>query len=145
MREYVIYWIKDEFSVHYFHKTNVLFQFFQEWRQHRGSSIYEQQFQEITKPLPLEILVQHVSKKIRKPVELSFHEQEASFYINYKGKTLQLIQQNDREVRFYAESLHQAEEILFNTLRTFHPSFFIIDTAYSHYGWIAPIKKQAIL
>ncbi|KGP73547.1 sporulation inhibitor of replication protein SirA [Pontibacillus yanchengensis] len=145
MREYTIYWVKDEFSYHYFHKTSVLFQFLQEWKHNQGSSVYQLQFNEVIKPLPLDLLIQHIATKLRKPVELSFEENEASFYIQHQGKSVRLTQKNDREVCFYAESLHQAEEVLFDTLRAIHPSFFIIDTTYSHYGWVAPIKKEAIL
>ncbi|KGX87566.1 sporulation inhibitor of replication protein SirA [Pontibacillus litoralis] len=145
MREYVMYWIKDEYSVHYFYKTNILFQFLKEWRDDKHHSIYHKQFYEITNALPIDTLIQSITRKLRQPVELCFDENEASFLIHHNGKVVQLTQKDDREIRLYAENLLQAEEMLFHALRTFHPAFFIIDTTYSHYGWIAPIKNRAIL
>ncbi|GGC97948.1 sporulation inhibitor of replication protein SirA [Pontibacillus salipaludis] len=145
MREYALFWIKDEFSSHYFHKTNILFDFLKEWKYHPDHTLSTTQFQYVTKPIPLDMLVHYVTEKNRKPVEMTYYQNKMSFVIQCKGQNIRLTQMSDREVRITAESLHQAETMIFETLRTFNHSFFIMDEDMRQYGWIAPIKKEAIL
>ncbi len=142
---YSLYWIKEEFSYHYFHKTNILFHFLQEWKYNPGSEQLSRQYQYVAQPIPLEVLMHHVTKHLKKPVELQFNDDETSFTIYEKGHVVKLLQRDHREVEIHAENLHIAERLLFDALRKMDHSFFIMNQDFQQYGWIAPIKKEVIL
>lgn len=145
MHTYSLYWIKDEFSFHYFHKTNILYHFFQERYYNPGSRQLTLQYEYISQPIPLELLMHQVTHHLRKPVELHFDDDETSFTIYERGQAVKLSQREHREVEIQAENLHVAECLLFDALRKMDHSFFIMSQECQQYGWIAPVKKEVIL
>ncbi|KGX93319.1 hypothetical protein N781_11695 [Pontibacillus halophilus JSM 076056 = DSM 19796] len=145
MREYSIYWVEEEFAYHYFHKTSVLYDFFASYKENPQLDQMKSQFRFVTKYIPLELIVEHVSKRISNSVHLSFYPEQSKLRLKKGHQKIELIQASGREIKLYAENIHQAEVLIFDYLRSFHHSFFISDEAYNQFGWIAPIKKEAIL
>lgn len=143
MKEYSIYCIKNEFAEHYFYKSDILYRFIKSYHQNRYRKDLNLQFNHITNRFTNDI-VYHIFSQlkmmdtiqiVKKDNQLEFNSQQyyLSLYI-YK-----------KQLKFRAESLYEAELMLFPALRLFHPYLFIIESYFNDYGWIAPDKNHLTL
>ncbi|WP_102028312.1 sporulation inhibitor of replication protein SirA [Salirhabdus sp. Marseille-P4669] len=140
MQKYSLYFIEDEFFHHYYHKSTLLFDFFIHVRNQPSNSIIRKQYEFITKKIPYkkmkEFLAYHTN--------LTVHETEEGLLINHLQSNI-VIECEDREWTVYASSLHEVERLLFENLRCFDISFYVVDFEHNQYGWLSPLRKEILL
>lgn len=145
MKEYHIYWIKDEFADHYYYKCDLLYRFIQAYQENNVRIDLALQFNYITSNFPMDLLNAIIYKLKKSPsiriikagnnqLDLRSEKSYLKFYINKERLILQ------------CDSLQDAEKILFPSLRGVYPYLFVINPHYNEYGWISPgINKFSIV
>lgn len=137
MKEYKVYWIKEEFAKHYYYKCDILFRFLKEHYYNQLRNDLLMQFNFITENFPKDPLI---SQLIRQPKNTLRREYSMDkLEIGNKREFISL-HIEEKHIKFRCETLQDAEALLFPTLRRFHPYLFIIDNDYENYGWISPAK-----
>ncbi|WP_138414669.1 sporulation inhibitor of replication protein SirA [Aquibacillus sediminis] len=143
MHQYSTFWIKDEFHYHYFYKSDILRRFLTECLTFSYTNKQlKDQFDFITQEIPYKLLLQHVK---------SFHKQQLDVII--KGEILEMIKGNravtisfhKRFFTIHAHSLEEADDLIFQPLKSLHPSFFIIEKDSTNSGWVSPVKNEVLL
>lgn len=144
MNEYTVYWIKGDFSYHYFHKADILYRFIKAYEENKDREDLFAQYYHITNYFPRTPLISHIK---------AYHEEkDIDVTIEIKYNTLKIygVRQSislyifEKHLTVYCETLNDAEVLLFPALRTFHESLFIKGNSLGESGWISPkIKKAA--
>ncbi|AIF45456.1 sporulation inhibitor of replication protein SirA [Virgibacillus sp. SK37] len=136
MDAYSIYWIKEEVAAHYFHKSNLLYHFFKDYRNDLSNDILKKQFNYITRSFPESRLISHIKNYYNNAFMLQFN---GSQLIIHQKKTYISLHMDEKQLKFRCNSLQDAEEILFPMLRSFHSNLFITGRNVNNFGWISPI------
>ncbi|MBM7572124.1 sporulation inhibitor of replication protein SirA [Aquibacillus albus] len=142
MQKYSIFWIEEEFCFHYFYKSEILYRFLNEYLSNASRSDLLAQFKFVTKNIPYHPLMTDIRK---------YHKNKIKIIKNGKDIILLLdnhpleIQCYDRYMTVSCSSVEIADNVLFQALKAFHPSFFIIENGTTNSGWITPVKKEILL
>ncbi|WP_424474953.1 sporulation inhibitor of replication protein SirA [Oceanobacillus kimchii] len=139
MNAYSIYWIKEPVAKSYFHKSDLLHQFFNEYENDPERNYLSKQFSFITQRFHLYKFAMHL-KQFSSP----------NIYVKRIGNRIQI--KRDQEVLFlYVENgglslrcsnLEAAVSILFPVLEDIHPFFFVQGQDNKHFGWISPMTHD---
>jgi hypothetical protein len=140
MQKYSLYFLKDEFVNHYYHKSDILYHFFRKYQVLHDNVSYQKQFDFITKEIPTTEIISF----LKKHHNLSIHKNESTMEIHDPYTSLK-IDCKQREWIVYCPSIHIAETLLFEQLRSYHSSFFVLNVDEDQYGWLAPVRKELIL
>jgi len=151
LKEYHIYYIKDEFADHYYFKCDLLFRFIQAYHEEKDRPDLASQFNYITNKFP-EDLIQAIKSKLKRT---------SSYFVDNESPNCLKIQSGNRQLILFiykeemimqCDSLHDAEVILFPSLRGVYPCLFIIGPLVNEYGWISPeinkfpsLEKEEVL
>ncbi|WP_026907543.1 sporulation inhibitor of replication protein SirA [Paucisalibacillus globulus] len=139
MKEYKIYWIKEEFAKHYYYKSDILYRFIREYHSKHSRNDLVTQFNFITESFPKYSLTSQLLRQSNN----TFNREQNGDYIelgNKKGFISLHI--DEKQIKFRCETLQDAESLLFPVLRRFHPFIFIIDNQYENFGWISPVRTS---
>lgn len=140
MGHYSIYWVKEEFAYRYFHKSGILYRFFTEYQQTKQDAELQKQYDFITNSFPAAALVMHLKRQLKDQYTLT----AKGNHINISGESAHItLHIYEKQINFRCEILHEAEDLLFPALRSFHPFMFIIRNDCQNYGWIAPILEES--
>lgn len=138
MREYTVYWIKDEFVRHYYYKNDILFRFFKEHLLDQSRIDLTTQFHFITESFPNDMILKEIS------------EDKHFFQCNIDGNLVEIrdaysyitLHIDEKQIKFRCETLQDAEALLFPILKRFHPNLFIMENNYDNFGWISPARMS---
>ncbi|TCT26667.1 uncharacterized protein DUF2522 [Melghiribacillus thermohalophilus] len=142
MDKYSLYWLKDDFAFHYYHKSDVLYHFLFQYQMQSTDSIYEKQFQFITRTLPKEAIIEHLQSRLGNRYHVYTDKRRIDIRYDYVNVKIDCY---DKEWVIHSSSLQEAEIMFFEALRGYHPSFFVVNYDQEQYGWLSPIKKELIL
>ncbi|MBO8155137.1 MAG: sporulation inhibitor of replication protein SirA [Bacillaceae bacterium] len=137
-----LFWLKDDFAFHYYHKSDLLYHFFSQYHSNPFDSVYKKQFQFITRDLPRDQIIQHI--KARLGSRYFVHNDKRKIDIQYDYIQLS-IECYDKEWIIHCSSLQEAEIMFFEALRGYHSTFFVVNFEEDQYGWLSPVKKEIIL
>lgn len=139
MTEYSVFWIEEEFFSHYYYRSDILFRFIRDY-QYDGSRIdLCSQFHFITRYLPYTSLVTHIKRYHSGSLEIHIEGNRIRLKNNFYSLVLSI---HKKQLVVRCPSLENAECLLFEPLRSFHPSLFIIEKDLKNYGWIATRGKR---
>ncbi|MCP8616424.1 sporulation inhibitor of replication protein SirA [Salirhabdus salicampi] len=142
MLQLSLFWIREEFAKHYFHKSDLLYAFLREYKKEHADQTYNRQFDFITKDIPFAKISRYLHDKLKGSAKVHI----GINHISIEHQNLQMAIQCDRkEWTILCSSMEEAELMLFEYMRGFHTSFFVMDVHNHQYGWLAPIKKEIIL
>ncbi|HAM80433.1 sporulation inhibitor of replication protein SirA [Ornithinibacillus bavariensis] len=141
MKEYMVYLIKEEFAIHYYYKSDILYRFLQEYHDEQSRNDLRMQFNFITKGFPKESLT---SQLIRQPKNTLYKEKRSEFVELGNRHYYIALHIYEKHIKFRCETLQDAEELLFATLRRIYPYIFIVDNHYENYGWISPVRTSSV-
>jgi Sporulation inhibitor of replication protein SirA len=137
----MVYLIKEEFATHYYYKSDILYRFLLEYHDKQSRHDLFTQFHFITKSFPKDSLI---SQLIRQPKN-TLHKEKKSEIIELGNKHSYIaLHIYEKHIKFRCETLQDAEELLFATLRRFYPYIFIVDNHYENYGWISPVRTSSV-
>jgi len=142
LNEYSVYWIKKEFALHYYHKSGILYRFLRDYQDNYMRQDLSEQFHYVTNTFPKSALIKHIEKSLLHRATVNIHTRN-EIEISTEGQFLSLYV-NEKVLKLYCESLHDAEELLFPALRRFQSSLFIKGNNIENYGWIAPVQKNPL-
>ncbi|MBB6452822.1 hypothetical protein HNQ94_001268 [Salirhabdus euzebyi] len=142
MQTFSIFLIKDEFVKHYYHKNDLLYDFFQTYRLQSYDPNYQKQFQFITKDIPKRDIITYLCDKLNGLYTI--HKADDELWIENNHLHVK-IECGRKEWVVYSSSLHEAELVVFEHFRALHTSFFVMNRNKSQYGWLSPIRKEVIL
>ncbi|MCT2536397.1 sporulation inhibitor of replication protein SirA [Aquibacillus koreensis] len=142
MQKYTIFWVEEEFCYHYYYKSEILYRFFKEYMEQTSRRDLFSQFIYITRVLPYSKLLNHVQMCHKN--ELKLHMSGKKINIQKDGQYMEL-HLHKRYMTIYCQSVQVADALLFQPLKVFHPSFFIIENGSFNAGWITPMKKEVLL
>ncbi|WP_339215153.1 sporulation inhibitor of replication protein SirA [Ornithinibacillus sp. FSL M8-0202] len=137
MKEYTVYWIKEEFAKHYYYKSDILYRFIKEYHLNQFRNDLHMQFHYITENFPKDALT---SQLWRQPKNTLGKINSCEMLELGNKREFITLQIEEKHIKFRCETLQDAEALLFPTLRRFHPYLFIINSEYENYGWISPAK-----
>lgn len=137
MIEYNVFWIKEEFAYHYFYKSDILYRFIKSYQNNKSRQDLSSQYNYITNVFPKNTLVSHLHQD--KQIQIAMKDYQLKIYNKERHIYLQI---EEKYLTFYCHSLHDAEELLFPSLRLFHPLLFVVGTYVEDYGWITSIVKN---
>ncbi|MDL4839537.1 sporulation inhibitor of replication protein SirA [Aquibacillus rhizosphaerae] len=141
MQKFTIFWVEEEFCYHYYYKSDILYRFFNEYMSNISRMDLLSQFIYVTRVIPYNHLLTHI-KRHQCTISISKHENRIELRKGEQTLTLYL---DKRFVTIECDSVQEADSILFQSLKRFHPSFFIIEQGSSNSGWITPVKKEVLL
>ncbi len=140
MSKYFVFWIKEEFAYHYFYKNDILHRFLSAYQQNKDRWDLSIQYDYITNRFPNNMLISHLYKSHYQSVQAKNNKKEFEIYNHQHYLTLHI---HEKHLIFHCESLYDAEELLFPTLRIFQPLLFVMsETNKEEYGWISPVTKN---
>ncbi|WP_010093265.1 sporulation inhibitor of replication protein SirA [Ornithinibacillus scapharcae] len=140
MKEYRVYWIKEEFARHYYYKSDILYRFIQEFHDKQSRPDLVSQFHFITESFPKDSIR---SQLVRQPMNtLKKKSIDNHFEIGNSHNYISL-HIAEKQIKFRCETLQDAESLLFPTLRRLHTYLFIVDSDYENFGWISPVKLSS--
>ncbi|GGA62282.1 sporulation inhibitor of replication protein SirA [Ornithinibacillus halotolerans] len=137
MKEYRVYWIKEEFARHYYYKSDILYRFIKEYDQKQFRTDLVTQFHFITKGFPKDSIIYQLTKQPN--ITIKKNNGHIEIENNYNFISLLI---DEKQIKFRCETLQDAESLLFPTLRKFHPYLFITGNSYENFGWISPVKTN---
>lgn len=137
MYDYSIYWIKQEIASHYFHKSDILYRFFDEYYHNKNRLDLRTQFLYITNNVDKDNILSILKYNVKEDVQLKHNDSIIEIYKNGHFISLHI---GKKQLNFRCRSLQDAEVILFPLLRLIHPLFFVVGHRDQNYGWISPIK-----
>ncbi|WP_156289145.1 sporulation inhibitor of replication protein SirA [Oceanobacillus salinisoli] len=137
MYDYSIYWIKEEISNHYFHKSDILYRFFKEYQNNQNNVDLRNQYLYITNDFDKEIIISHIKNYLKDHVRLHINKAYLEIYNNKQYISLHI---GKKQLKFRSGSLQDAEDLLFPMLRIFQPFLFVVGNTHQNYGWISPMK-----
>lgn len=139
LNEYFIFCIKEKFAQHYFHKSDLLYQFLKMYNNDQNNVELFNQFHYITNEFPKMLLIAHL-KNEREPNEcIRINDQSIVLSTNSQSMTLHIF---DKLIKFHCPSLYEAEHLLLARLRRFHPYLFVTCQHKDKYGWITPMTMN---
>lgn len=140
LNEYLVFWIKEEFAYHYFYKNDILYRFLKLYQKNKDRQDLSTQYDYITNNFPRHTLVSHLKRF--HPNRVHIQKQSNQFEI-YNETQYMALHIHKRHLKFYCETLYDAEELLFPTLRLFQPLLFVMGKKdQEDYGWISPVTKN---
>lgn len=139
MNEYSVFWIKKEFAQHFFHKTDILYRFIKSYQHNIKRQDLSQQFNFVTMKFPKYHLINHIQENLLPQMNIAIHNRQIELSKNGYFLTLHI---HEKFLKFYCETLSEAEFLLFPILRSYHPYLFVMENNLNNYGWIAPILKK---
>jgi hypothetical protein len=137
LKEYKVYWIKEEFAKHYYYKSDILYRFLQEYHLQKQRNDLRMQFNFVTESFPKDPLISQLIRQPRNTYRKDYNGESLSIGNKQELITLHI---EEKHIKFRCETLQDAESLLFPTLRRFHPFLFIVDDNSDNYGWISPAK-----
>lgn len=136
---YMVYWLKPEVALHYFHKTDILYRFFKAYQEHTEHPDLARQFKYITCPFSKQQLLHHIFQQYNQLLNIRIEEQKIE--IKQDGQAI-FIYVSEHALSFFCDSLHVAENLLFPILKTINPYLFVMSYHSDHYGWLMPMKEN---
>lgn len=139
MKQYTLYWIKETFSTHYYHKSDILNRFIQQYEDEPEHCVIKQ-FQYITRVIPFHGLLHYLKKQLNNTIEVDGSGGNTIF-IKIQGEELK-IDWCESKLLITSPNDH-ISIVCFNILRNFDSSIFIVenDQNQRNYGWVGPLKK----
>ncbi|WP_284140046.1 MULTISPECIES: sporulation inhibitor of replication protein SirA [unclassified Virgibacillus] len=131
MQSYSIYWIKEEFAVHYFYKSDLLYRFLKAYEQDKEREDYALQYEFITNEFDADLILSHLRDNIEVQKRSNAHQ------LSTDSRCLTL-HMRKKQIKFQCQTIHEAENMLFPFLRQVHPYLFVIGNNPVRYGWISP-------
>ncbi|MFD1018286.1 sporulation inhibitor of replication protein SirA [Thalassobacillus hwangdonensis] len=141
MHLFYIYSVKDEVSMDYYYKTELLFRFFQEYHRNPSSKLYQLQFKFITKPFP----VTQLTRVMNRPHVRAISDTKKRAPITKWVDKHAIIEVTKEMCLIQCDHFMEAEKLLFQNLRLIDRYFFIADYRNKQFGWISPQKKEMLL
>jgi len=139
MKEYSIYWIEEEVAKHYFHKSDILLRFLEEYEDEPNRKDLKAQFVYITHHIHFHEISNHLNKYLTE--NMTIHTNGNRIYLNKDGHSI-LVQVDKGCLNFRCKHLEEAVMVLFPMLRDFYPYLFVQGKNVSNYGWISPILQK---
>jgi hypothetical protein len=140
LKEYLAFWIKEEFAYHYFYKNDILHRFLSSYQGSKDRWDLAIQFDYITNEIPKHMLISHLKMIHSQHVQAQRKVNPIEIYNDQQYMTLHI---HEKHLEFYCDRLYDAEELLFPTLRIFQPLLFVMNkTNKDEYGWISPVTKN---
>ncbi|WP_226034855.1 sporulation inhibitor of replication protein SirA [Aquibacillus saliphilus] len=143
MHEYSTFWIKEEFHYNYFFKPDILCRFLINYisnYDHNGGM--QSQFNYITHNIPYNQLVTHIKNYHKYEVEMVINRNKIDLIKDGKTLTLYI---NNRNLIILSNSQEEVDDLIFQPLKAFNSSFFVIELGTDNSGWITPMKKEMLL
>lgn len=141
MNAYVVYWIKREVALHYFHKSDILYRFIKAYQENTQHPCLAKQFEYITHPFSKQQLLKHIFEQNNQLLNIRIDEQKIE--IKHDGQAV-VVYISEKGLTFYCDTLHVAENLLFPILKTINPYLFIMSYHTINYGWLMPIKENSL-
>jgi hypothetical protein len=142
MSHYSIYWIRKEFAYRYYYKSGILYRFLKEYQHNLNSTELKDQYNFITNTFPAASLITHIKNTLQHRLNLTINDKHLEIF-NDHAQAISL-HIHEKHINFRCEMLHDAENMLFPTLRSFHPFLFIVGNDLDNYGWISPVSKERV-
>lgn len=140
MQKYYMFFLEPEVQANYFYKSDILCRFFHSFLTQPYRMDLQEQFRYITRLIEIEDLFRFIENEV--PNESS--ELLSEFKINKVDYAIpDQIKKRWVEVEF--DSLQRAYIHFFQWLEQFDSCCFIVEKSGHNYGWLSPIKKQALL
>ncbi|ELK44302.1 UNVERIFIED_CONTAM: sporulation inhibitor of replication protein SirA [Halobacillus marinus] len=135
--QFIIFSVKREIMEKYYHRAEVLRQFFLECVEEYEPVIHYKQLSYIVDSFPFCDFPLAEGSLEKKTADLCrpFFELPSGYDI---------IRSKNYCCLYYSESLWQAESSVFHPLRNTDHSFFIIELSGQYYGWIAPLPSARL-
>ncbi|CAH0346067.1 sporulation inhibitor of replication protein SirA [Bacillus sp. CECT 9360] len=143
MRNYRIYLIEDEFAHHYYGREKLFFNLFLEYINSSGKQkgILQKQIEYITKPVPIEALVNIL--EIQSLKKKDFTCKDGVYYLEKSHGRSRAALKLDREYMvLQAKGDFEAETSFFECIRKYDSDFLAMDLENNRYGWLQPIKER---
>lgn len=140
LKRYFVYSIKEEFAYHYFYKNDILYRFLSAYQENKDRWDLSLQYDYITNKFPSNMLISHLQRGYNQTVQAKSAKNEFEIYNHQHHLTLHI---HEKHITIYCETLYDAEELLFPTLRVFQPLLFVMcRSSQEEYGWISPVTKN---
>lgn len=140
LNKYYVFWIKEEFAYHYFYKNDILYRFLSAYQEHKDRPDLFIQYHYITNRFPVKPLISHLHRSPHQNVQSDHHKKKIEIYNHQHYLSLHI---HEKQLVFHCESLYDAEELLFPSLRIFQPLLFVMsEMNQGEFGWISPVTKN---
>ncbi|QHS22342.1 sporulation inhibitor of replication protein SirA [Virgibacillus sp. MSP4-1] len=141
MQKFSLFLIKENVADAYYHKSDILFHFLQRYPSLKNDEVYRKQFLYITQEISTDHLIQFIQKQYpTQSVRTSAHQ----LYITYQSAHIK-ITVNPTECTVEGSSLHEVEQFVFEYLRSFYSTFFVVNIADQQFGWLSPQRKRLMI
>ncbi|UFU01131.1 sporulation inhibitor of replication protein SirA [Radiobacillus kanasensis] len=139
MLEYMIFWIKPEFSTHYFYRSGIMFRFLVECEDSNNDDL-QLQFDYVTRKFPVQDVIWLLQREFP---QFQWEVEGNSIHGSLRGKQISMYV-SSRQLYVSTEDYQLVDQVLFQTLKKYDSSFFVIEKQTNNYGWVAPIKQRKL-
>ncbi|SET38690.1 Protein of unknown function [Salinibacillus kushneri] len=141
MQKFSLYLIKEPIADQYYHKSDILYHFLRRYSSSVEDEVYLKQFHFITESMLTNELILFIQQQYP---DHSVRVSPNELYINFPDNQFKMTVQ-PRECIIEGSSLHEVEKTIFEHLRFFYSSFFVINRASQQFGWLSPQQKSLMI
>ncbi|MDX8360185.1 MULTISPECIES: sporulation inhibitor of replication protein SirA [Bacillaceae] len=145
MRHYRIYLIEEQFAKHYFGREKMLLQLFVDYEHANGArkQLLKKQIEYITQPIPTQTIHKLLVKQLHNQNDNNSHRKVHSILLPDNKSYAKLVVYEEY-MQLTAEGSYEAEAVFFEIIRKFDPCFLAMDIQLDRYGWLKPVKMNAL-
>ncbi|ALX47846.1 sporulation inhibitor of replication protein SirA [Lentibacillus amyloliquefaciens] len=138
MNQYTIYWIKEEFALFFYHRSDVLYRFIKSYESDQYRDDLAMQFKYITIDIPQDNLISKIKEHVPSTAHVDVKSDTIKIYRDMQFMSLHI---EEKRIKFRGDIIHDGEDLLFPVLRSFQPYFFVAGYNTYNSGWISPIRQ----
>lgn len=139
LETYHVYYMKEKVAQHFYYKSELLFQFLKTYHRKRTKKEVQNQFCYVTKEINVERCTSFL-QDLARYVYVS-EVKPNHFYLHDAGKSVDIHVENTH-ITITCDSIHDAEHLLFEPLRSFPIHVFVAHAHKNISGWISTLKQD---
>lgn len=136
---YYIYSMKKQVARHYYYKSDLLFRFLAtcEWRIEQEDIM--KQFMYVTHTIQARRIIQFIQNMSHTVTMNRIGEHD---FIFSNGVQTVRLSMHDMYIQLTCPSIYDAEQLVFQPLRSFPNDLFVVHSEKHVYGWISIVKSE---
>ncbi len=139
LKIYSAFLIERKFAEHYFYRADILFRFIKAYENNPTRDDLARQFAYITNRFPKTFFSHFKNNRLISCLK-QINDYQLEIHRKNHHVALHLYR---RKLRFLCKSIHDADALLFPSLRSHYPYMFIVGEEANDFGWIEPIREQS--
>ncbi|MFD2638410.1 sporulation inhibitor of replication protein SirA [Piscibacillus salipiscarius] len=141
MYQYHLYLVKSDYAKHFYYKIDTVYRFLQEQMMDQPSKSAQGQYKLVLDKVYAKDLFLHLNYWKDQDIHINMNRNHINLMDCKQSISLTV---NDYSISISAETIVDLDQILFRSIKTFHPHVFVVNYETYECGWITPFVGKQI-